>query len=180
MKHKHFYLVILLGFSLCSCSTVRSPEAIENSIALYEKNPERLQGIYFNDARQDSHDAVKLLDILEINGHNIKKVELRLLSPTKLQVICHRILSQDVHYVKGKITDGTFQIKHKTGWFGIPFIFFINSESSVRLSVGKTDELIVQYYHYSILKSFGYKDEDQKNYYYYFDETLKERASILD
>ncbi|HET8838554.1 MAG TPA: hypothetical protein VFM82_06110 [Flavobacteriaceae bacterium] len=170
---KKFLLLCSCIVPLASCSVLESPEKIANSIPIYENQTEIMDGVYFNRPYKTNFDYKTFLEIVNLNSQNVDSIGLALVGPKKLEVISYKPFNTEKHIVKGKLKRGTFQIESKNFFFGIPYLFFFNSEEKVRISVGVLDEIIVQHYHYKYSQLFGHTSEETTTDYYYFSKTLE-------
>lgn len=170
---KKLLLLFICLSIFASCSVIQGPEKIENSIPIYENQPEILDGVYYNRPYKTNWDYKTFLEIINLNNQNVDSIKLALLGPKKLEVISYKPFGTEKHIIKGKLKKGTFQIKNKNFFFGIPYILFFNAEEKVRISVGVLDEIIVQHYHYKYSQLFGNTSEETTTDYYYYSKTLE-------
>lgn len=168
-------IVILLGLAaLCfSCSILKNPENIHNSIPIYENQTDIMDGVYFNRPYKNSYDYKTFLEIVNLNGKNVDSIGLSLLDSKHLEVTRYKPLGVEKNIVKGKLKKGTFQIKNKNFFFGIPYLFFFDTEEKTRISVGVLDEIIVQHYQYNYSQFFGNTSEEVHTDYYHYSKTLE-------
>lgn len=169
---KSFPLFLILIFCV-SCSVLQNPEKIDNSIPIIANQTDIINGVYFNHPYVYTYDYKTFSDILGINDHNVDSIGIALLDAKHLEVTSYKPMGISTEIIKGKLKNGTFQIKNKNFFFGIPFLFFFNSEDKIRISVGVLDEIIVQHYHYGYSALFGYESEEEITDYYHYSKTLE-------
>ncbi len=131
-----------------------------------------MDGVYFNHPYKTNFDYKTFLEIVNLKEQNVDSIKLALLGPKQLEVISYKPFGPERYIVKGKLKKGTFQIKSKNFFFGIPYLFFFNSKEKIRISVGNLDEIIVQHYHYKNSQLFGNTSEKTTTDYYYYSKTL--------
>lgn len=168
---KKIFTLIICCFLCLSCSSLHGPGEIVGSIPIYENQPGIINGTYFNEPYSYTYDYKTFLDFLEIEDHNVDSVRIALVSPERMKVVSYKALDTKTDFVEGKLVNGTFQIKKKKGWFGIPYLLFANSKETVRISVGKLDEIILQRYHYKTFHFFGSTSEEETTDYYKYSKT---------
>ena len=163
---------MLCAIFCVSCSTLYNPEKIADTIPVYENQPETINGVYFNHPYSYTYDHKTLLDFFKINNHNVDSIRLSLLGQKKLQVISYKALGNDTSFVKGQLKKGYFRIKSKQFFFGVPYLFFFDSEEKIRIGAGVLDEIIVQHYRYENSQLFGNNYEESTTDYYRYSKIM--------